>query len=123
MPIIDLTHTFVDAMPVYPGDPPARLLRNATLENCPLFSVSTGMHVGTHMDAPLHVFPDGADISQLPVEKLSGRGVLIDARGKQTIGVELLEGIELHAGDFVLILTDFSQWYGTDAYYRDYPEI
>ena len=61
MKYIDLTHTFNQNMPVYPGDTPPEFSQTDFFDqqgyNC--FQIKTGMHVGTHMDAPLHMLKDG----------------------------------------------------------------
>ncbi|HCA79269.1 MAG TPA: cyclase [Bacteroidetes bacterium] len=38
----------------------------------------TPEHGGTHIDAPIHFFKDRAYLDQLPLEKLIGKGVVID---------------------------------------------
>jgi kynurenine formamidase len=125
MKLIDLTHTFHDAMPVYPGDPVPEISRLADIPGAgfTLSLVRTGMHTGTHMDSPLHMIENGKSLSEIPVEKFIGRGVLIDARGKEKIDDSLLSGVQLQQNDIVLVLTGFSGKYRETAYYRDYPDM
>jgi kynurenine formamidase len=123
MTLVDLTHPFAEPMPGYPGDPPVKLAPIAEMEGCPLYQVTTGMHVGTHMDAPLHLLPSGATIADLPLAKCVGRGVLIDARGRDVIDGSFLTSVALQRGDIVLVLTGFSSRFHQPAYYRDYPEV
>jgi kynurenine formamidase len=125
MKLIDLTHTFDDAMPLYPGDPRPEIVRLADMPGAgfTLSQVRTGMHTGTHMDSPLHVIANGKFLSDWPVEKFIGRGVLIDARGKEKIDDDLLSGVQLKKNDIVLVLTGFSGKYRETAYYRDYPDM
>jgi kynurenine formamidase len=125
MRLIDLTHTFAEPMPVFPGDPPARLriASSMEVEGTPLYAIATGMHVGTHLDAPLHMFPDGAAIPDTPLEKLFGTGVLIDARGQREIGAELLTGVRIPPKAMVLVLTGFAAHFREPRYFQDYPEI
>lgn len=61
MKIIDLTHSFTDKMPVYPGDPEPSLNKVADLnkEGYNDHLLKTVMHIGTHMDAPLHMIKNG----------------------------------------------------------------
>lgn len=107
MQIIDLTQTFTADMPVYPGDPKPELTQFATIPKDGFTDhiLKTGMHVGTHMDAPWHMIVNGKKISELPVEKFFGRGVLIDARGKEIIDAELLTQASIQPGDIILVLT------------------
>ena len=125
MRCIDLTQTMTDGMPVFPGDPVPRLRPVADLaaDGFSDHELRTGMHAGTHIDAPAHMLAGGAGIANMPVEVFFGRGRLIDARGQPIAGPELLAGVEIAPGDIALVLTGFSDRFGQPAYYRDYPEI
>jgi len=124
MQFIDLTHTFGEKMPVYPGDPEPSLTQIAEMskEGFTDHEVKTCVHVGTHMDAPLHMIKNGKRISDLPIEHFFGKGHLIDARGKESVDADLLDGISLEEGDIVLVMTGFSSKYHDDAYLQ-YPEL
>jgi kynurenine formamidase len=124
MKYIDLTHTFKEKMPVYPGDPESSLKQIAFVEKEGFneFQVKTSMHVGTHMDAPFHMLADGKKLSDFTPERFFGKGWLIDARGKN-IDVNLLEGKKILKGDIVLIMTGFSEKFGDSEYYKSYPEM
>jgi arylformamidase len=124
--LIDLTHTFTPDMPVYPGDPCAKLYQCAHIEENGLlnkYNIETNMHVGTHMDAPLHMVEDGAFICDFPVEKFQGRGVLIDARGQNPIDTNLLKGKNIKEGDIVLLWTGWDKKFRTDEYFKSWPAI
>lgn len=124
MKYIDLTHTFKQLMPIYPGDPESELKQTAFIEKngCNEFQIKTGMHVGTHMDAPLHMLSNGKRLSEYPPEHFFGKGHLIDARGK-SIDANLLKGKSISKGDIVLVMTGFSNQFGKPEYYESYPEI
>jgi kynurenine formamidase len=125
MKIIDLTHTFDEGMPVFPGDEAPRLERHDDAENDIVhFEVQTGMHVGTHMDGPLHMLPgEGRKLSEMSADKFVAPGHVLDARGETEIGVDLLEGKEIKAGDCVLICTGFDKKFREPEFYSDYPDI
>lgn len=123
MRLIDLTHAFAEPMPVFPGDPPPRLRPTSDLGGAPMFELCTGMHVGTHIDAPLHLFPTAAPIAEIAVEHFIGPGILIDARGRSIIDASLLDEIELRPGAIVVVCTGFSAHFRDPSYYRDYPEL
>ncbi|MFA4814659.1 MAG: cyclase family protein [Candidatus Gracilibacteria bacterium] len=124
MEYIDLTHTFKKVMPVYPDDPESELEQVAFIDEdgCNGFQVKTGMHVGTHMDAPLHMLKNGKRLSEYSPEYFFGKGHLIDARGKP-IDVDLLDEKTISPGEIVLIMTGFYKKFGTSEYYESYPEI
>ncbi|HVT01491.1 MAG TPA: cyclase family protein [Patescibacteria group bacterium] len=125
MKLIDLTHTFTSDMPVYPGDPKATLEQVAFIEKDTYndHRLTAVMHVGTHMDAPLHMIEDGKKMDEINPEKFFGNGVLIDVRGKMSIDATVLEGIEIEQGSVVLLYTGFGDKYRTDDYFKDYPEL
>ncbi|OGE82420.1 MAG: hypothetical protein A3B10_03010 [Candidatus Doudnabacteria bacterium RIFCSPLOWO2_01_FULL_44_21] len=123
MEIIDLTHTFSADMPVYPGDSKPEIKQVATIakQGWSDYEVKTGMHIGTHMDGPLHMTTKGQKISEINPERFVGSGKIIDARGRDKITPDLITGVE--AGDIVLVLTGFgSKFYDAD-YYEKYPEL
>ena len=123
--LVDLSHTLADSMPVYPGDDPTRLIRTRSIEDdgYTYFRMETGMHVGTHLDAPLHFIQGGAPVSALPVEKFAGRGRLIDARGQEVIEYKPEYDEMVSPGDIVLLRTDHSRLFGTAGYYLEHPVV
>jgi len=125
MKIIDLTHTFTEDMPVYPGDPKSTLKQIATLNKDGYndHKIETVMHVGTHMDAPLHMIKDGKRIDEIPVDKLIGPGVLIDTRDKTEISADVLRDEEIKKGSIVLVYTGFGPKFRTKDYFENYPHF
>jgi kynurenine formamidase len=123
--LIDLTHTFTDNMPVYPGDPCSRLYQSNFIKDSGFSDhrVESNMHVGTHMDAPLHMVEGGAYISDIPLPHCNGNGHLIDARNKNIVAPDLLAGRSINKGDIVLVRTDWSKKFHEPDYFNDYPEI
>jgi kynurenine formamidase len=121
--LIDLTHTFTDDMPVYPGDPCSRLYQCAEIETDGSrdHKIESCMHVGTHIDAPFHMIDDGLIVSEIPVEQFQGRGVLVDARKTMVIDENILENIDLQEGDIVLVRTDWYKKWRTDEYFKEWP--
>jgi kynurenine formamidase len=65
----------------------------------------------------------GKLLNEYPVEKFFGRGVVIDARGKTSVGAELLSGMDIKSGDVVLICFGWSEVFHNDEYYLNYPVI
>jgi kynurenine formamidase len=125
MKYIDLTHTFTSDMPVYPGDPKATLEQVAHIEKDTFndHKITSVMHVGTHMDAPLHMIEGGKKMDEINPERFFGKGVLIDVRGKMKIDVSILGGVKIEKGAIVLLFTGFGSKYRTDDYFKDYPEL
>ena len=70
-------------MPVSPGEPPVRVMRNVEIgDGCPVNvgEIDAPLHAGTHADAPLHYAPDGAASADCDLAPYIGRCVLIDVR-------------------------------------------
>lgn len=145
MRLIDLSLTVSSGMPGHSGFPPPVIVRYqdhlstaalglGTPED-PFTSAATYIatvdHVGTHVDAPLHVDPDGASIDQLPLTRFTGPAVCLDLRGtpdRGEIGVEELEAAERLAGiriegHIVLLCTGFHRrhWPDVADVYTDDP--
>lgn len=125
MKYVDLTHTFTADMPVYPGDPKPKITQTADIYNdgFTMYTVTTGMHVGTHMDAPLHMIKNGKKISDYSVDTFIAHGCLIDARGASTITADFLKDSSPISGDILLIMTGFSEKSHLPEYFEQYPEI
>lgn len=78
-------------------DPPVRLPRlcDHGTDGWRVEAFDMASHSGTHLDAPLHRFPDGASIDRLPLERFTGRPLIADltsiVHADQAIGATLLE--------------------------------
>lgn len=119
--IIDLTHTFTKGMPVYPGDAQSSLRESSSIERDGYTDhiLTTGMHVGTHIDAPAHMIADGAMISDISPERFSGRGVLVDTRGAKAI--EQLNNATIAESAIVLFYTGWGEKFRSSEYFTDFP--
>ena len=112
-------------MPAYPGDPKSTLTQAARIdsEGYTDHLLNTLMHVGTHMDAPLHMIQDGAYMDKIPLDTFFGSGVLIDARGVPRIDASTLTGVNIPPNSIVLVYTGFGSKFHTPEYFQDYPQI
>jgi kynurenine formamidase len=80
--------------------------------------LSLPAHTATHIDL---VFPDNS----IGLEQMIGPGKLIDATAVRESSIRLadVEGqVDPCEGDFIFFRTDWSQFVGTDRYYR-HPEL
>lgn len=127
MPILDLTHTIRESMPMYPGTLPPKFTTVAIWEQDHYKETLLQMysHTGTHMDAPAHVFREGLTLDQFPPEQFLGTALVIDCRlqAGQPITMAQLHpyGEALHRADFLLFNTGWDRFWGTEAYFGDYP--
>jgi arylformamidase len=93
-------------------------------------------HTGCHVESGLHVLPDGQSIEAVALERVIGSAVVldltpvasrasIDARDLSKAAAALREaGEEAHAGDIVLLRSDWAQEaIGTARYFLDSPAL
>jgi kynurenine formamidase len=123
--IIDLTHEIHTGMMAYPGDPEISLEEACTHEadGCHVDYLMCGSHAGTHIDAPYHFLPEGKRITDFPVSRFLGEGVVCDLRHKkadEAITAEDLEPLreKIRQGDFLILQTGWCEKYGEEAYYN-----
>src|SRR6267143_373904 len=79
-------------------------------------------NTGTYVDSPRHRYRDGIDIASLPLERLANLPTLvIDATGAgRAISGDAFRTLDL-SGRAILFRTDFSNHWGTPAYFTDNP--
>lgn len=127
MQIIDLSHEIHPQIPVYPGTQPPvfkptnRIAKDGFAETL----ISFYSHTATHMDAPAHILPDGRSLDQFPAGTFFGRACLVDV-AQTSLGVISVADLQpkqqlLAEVDFLLLKTDWSQHWGADCYFRDFP--
>lgn len=124
--IVDLTHALRAGTAGYPGDPGFGIRRahDHDEQGYRVAEFSAGSHVGTHIDVPLHVFPEGADVVGVGLDALVGPATVIDLGelppfaeiGPEHVG-------DVGAGARVLLKTGWARHFGTDAYHDAFPQI
>lgn len=118
--LIDLSVPIVSGMPVYPGDPPVSVvpaLRTVT-EGVNVQRLHLGSQTGTHVDAPWHIDDRLPRLDQIPLDRFTGRAVIVDARrraARSPIGPDALPP-GLRAGDVVLVATGWANHWGHPNY-------
>lgn len=119
---IDLSVPLNDQTPVYPGDPmpqfsPAGLLHKDGFVD---HSILVGTHLGTHIDAPMHMLEDGKSLDQLSLEQFIGKGKLIRLVGDD---FDAVKSSDVKEGDIVLFRTGMSEKYHDPVYFEHYPAM
>jgi arylformamidase len=127
--IIDVTLPVSANLPVWPGDDGPRLERSLTIAGGAPANVSrlaTGVHVGTHVDAPVH-FIDGAEgVETLPLEAMVGPCLVVEIGGAPEITRAHLDAANVPAGtERLLIKTGNSKlWNRLDhPFYEDFAAL
>src|SRR5438093_99827 len=81
--------------------------------------VRTNMHTGTHIDAPIHYWPTGKHLGEIPLSELYGSALVVDLRPitkpwsyyslKDVLGC-LPKGEEIRQGDIVILYTGWDRY-------------
>jgi len=129
---IEVSHRVVAGMKTYPGlpEPTVDVIidyqssreRYGGKAEFLIASLHLCGNTGTYVDSPHHRFPAGADLADLPLDRLAHLpAVVVDAtRAGRAIGPDVFRGITL-TGQAVLVRTDFSRHWGTEAYFSAHP--
>jgi arylformamidase len=105
---IDITRTLDRQMIGWPGDPPyqhwfASEISGVGTAN--VSAISTSVHIGTHIDAPLHFVAGGLDAAGLPLEKLCGPARVVHVTEQRDVQPEDLKRGGVAHGERVLLRT------------------
>lgn len=91
---------------VYPGDPTYRqhwALSRERGDAVDVAEITIGVHIGTHADGPQHVLGSGPAIGDVPLDAYYGPAHVVDAVGRDELGPDLLDGLDLERAPRVLI--------------------
>jgi kynurenine formamidase len=80
-------------------------------------------NTGTYVDCPFHRYADGADVSQVTVDRfaeLDGVLIKVELDNGNAIGKDVFEGLNVK-GKAVLVNTNWSKHWRTDAYFENHP--
>lgn len=125
MRLIDLSQNIESGMTVYPGD------SNVVLEHTQKYSsdyynnfkLDTGMHVGTHIDGPMHMIDVNQHIGDLDLERFCGQGCIIHAQNENIIMLKEEYLDIINGKSIVLIHTGMDYYYGSEKYYSQHPVL
>src|SRR5436190_14711596 len=133
--LIDVSHTVESGMITYKGLP-APLVCDflSRAASRAIYAPGTEFHIGridmvantgTYLDAPFHRFPDGIDVSELPLERvanLPGLVVRADPRAGRAITAKAFAGLDVR-GKAVLVHTGWDAHWRTDQYFEGHPYL
>jgi len=127
-PLVELNHVIRAGMITYPGLPgpsiAPHLTREASREH---YAAGTEFAIdqltligntGTYLDAPYHRYPDGADLSSVPLDQTVGLpATVVRVAGTRQRGIDVgaLAGLDVR-GRAVLLHTGDDARFGTPAY-------
>ena len=128
--MVELSHVWGHGAPSYPGQTDVKMHRAVkhAQHGVLAWRITTVMHTGTHMNAPLHLIQKGADLAAVPPDRLFGNGCVLDVPKKpwEVITAADLQNAKpgVKEGDIVVIVTGWHHKY-SDAleYYGEAPGL
>jgi kynurenine formamidase len=130
--LIEVSHRIVPGMKTYPGlpEPTAEVVvdyessrqRYQGRAQFLIASLHLCGNTGTYVDSPHHRYPEGVDLADLALERVANVAVVVvDATSAgRAIGPDVFRDMDL-TRKAVLIHTDFSRHWGSEAYFSDNP--
>jgi kynurenine formamidase len=131
--MIDLSHAVENGMITYKGLPPPVIAdHRSRIDSRDYYARGVEFHIGkiemvgntgTYIDAPFHRYPDGKDLSQLPLESIANiPGIRISTGSEVAIGIEHFDGFDL-LRKAVLVHSGWSRHWLSNAYFENNPFI
>ncbi len=131
--LIDVSHTIESGMITYKGLPAPLVCDFLSREaSRAIYAPGTEFHIGkiemvsntgTYLDAPFHRFADGADVSQLPLDRVAhipGLVVRFDPAAGRAVTRKFFAGLDVR-GKAVLVHTGWDAHWRTDQYFEGHP--
>jgi kynurenine formamidase len=128
--MVELSHEWGHGVPSMPGQTDVKMHRAVkhAQHGVLAWRVTTSLHTGTHMNAPIHLVQRGADLAGVSPDRLFGNGAVVDVPKQRW---ELVTAADLKAaepeikkGDIVVIDTGWHHKY-SDAleYWGESPGL
>jgi arylformamidase len=129
MKIYDISVGISSDMPVWPGDPAVKLARMESIAAGAHANVSRlecSVHIGTHVDAPLH-FVDGMyGVDKMALEDLIGEARVVEMQDVDHIDAPALDGAGIPATTRRVLFRTWNSGYWADPghdFHRDFVAI
>lgn len=118
MRLVDLSHPWNMHTPGWIGYPGSKIYYTQTLQTNRIVSqrVETSLHVGTHLDGPMHAADGAGDIASLPLTKLVHEGVIVDVSDvvddwSIITPKHITDRMEVKRGDILILHTGYHRYY------------
>jgi arylformamidase len=121
MEIIDITIPLTPRTPVWEGDQGITINQNVFKSEASDFNISRiemGVHAGTHIDSPYHLFNHGSTVDKIPLDILFGEATVLEVSSDwDVINSEALLASGFNSGVERLILkTQNTEYWIRDPY-------
>jgi arylformamidase len=129
MTIYDITVTISNDMPVWPGDQAPHLEKMLHLERGDLVTLSrleSTVHLGTHLDAPMHFVRGGHGVDTIDLSKLIGACLVVYLPDAKSIDAAVLEqaNIPTYVTRLLLRTSNSEYWArGDTEFHTDFVAI
>ena len=130
MKVIDLTQAISPEMPVYPGTETPDFVDANTYDRDGFkeTKISFYTHTGTHVDPPVHLFPNRTALDEFPISQFIGKALVIDCtmlqEGEYITKEQLLPyANQVEQADFLLFHLGWDKFWGSSKYFEEYPCI
>ena len=126
MTLYDISLTYTENLPTWPGDPTIQIKRISSIKDGDLANVtqlSMCAHSGTHVDAPDHFLGNGKTVETIPLELMIGPAAVVETHAEETITPADLITARIPAGvKRVLLKTANSEYWaaGNMAFQEDF---
>jgi arylformamidase len=125
--LIDISVPLQNEMPFWPRSEGFSIEQVFFLERdgANVSAFRTDVHAGTHIDAPLHIFPDGGPLESIPLTSLIGPAEVVDLPGRKMISAEELKSVTPDGTERLLIRTDNSRLWknGVKTFQEDFVAL
>jgi len=107
MTLYDISLTYTEDLPTWPGDPTIQLKQISSIEDGEMANVthlSMCAHSGTHVDAPDHFLGNGKTVECIPLELMVGPAAVVEIRAEGTITAADLISAQIPEGTKRILL-------------------
>jgi arylformamidase len=114
MKIYDISIPLQSGMPVWPGDDNPEFEQYTTIDNGYIVNstrIYSSAHIGTHVDAPRHLFNEGRTIDEIPLKVLIGSTMVVDLNDANQINRHVLSSIKWQNSSRILFKTLNSKYW------------
>ncbi len=124
---IDVSVALRNGMVHWPGDEPFHIERQSSIDRgdiCNVSKFAATVHIGTHMDAPVHFINNGVWMDGVPLDAVIGRARVISIKDPEAIRVPEIEAYGIGEGERILFRTANSdRVWETDEFEKEFVYI
>ncbi|HEX21527.1 MAG TPA: cyclase family protein [Actinobacteria bacterium] len=122
----DISMPIYQGMLSWPSDPDVFITpfkEIAAGKSSNVSAITMGTHSGTHLDPPVHFFPDGATVDTLSFDAMIGEATVVALEVEKEIGRDVLEELELNGVERILFKTKNSLFIRSETFKKDFVHL